>query len=82
MSLSIHVDNVTAVLLSDGWHEVDLDKEGVSSFDLDAYEYLWGEIIVGHGDSTTVPTTGFGFMERGTRVCGPFHAIHAIKESR
>lgn len=35
MSLMIDIDNVTAVLLADGWHQVHGD-----SFDLDAYEYI------------------------------------------
>lgn len=34
-SLAIDPDDVTEVLLADGWHEVDKD-----SFDLDAYEYI------------------------------------------
>lgn len=36
MSLAIDINRVTHVLLQDGWHEVSM-----SSFDLDAYEFLW-----------------------------------------
>lgn len=40
MSLAIDVDDVTAVLLADGWHEV-----ANRSFELDAYEYLWSGMV-------------------------------------
>lgn len=39
MSLAVDVDRVAQVLLADGWHTVDFN-EGVSSFDLDAYEFI------------------------------------------
>jgi hypothetical protein len=40
MSLAINVDRVEAVLLADGWHEVSLNDESVSSFTLDAYDFI------------------------------------------
>lgn len=38
MSLLIETDDITAVLLADGWHEV-TDK----SFDIDSLEFVWGK---------------------------------------
>jgi hypothetical protein len=37
MSLAIDIDQVTGVLLADGWHDV-VDV----SFEIDSYEYLRG----------------------------------------
>jgi len=84
MSLAIRVDEVRAVLLSDGWHVVADD-----SFDLDRYEFTDGEelaIFVGD-QSPLVPSTGFTFVEEhpvsrellGTRICGPLTALLAVK---
>ena len=39
MSLAIDVDRVAAILLIDGWHKV-AERDGKSSFGMDAYEYL------------------------------------------
>jgi hypothetical protein len=40
MSLAINVDRVEAVLLADGWHEVSLNEQNVSSFTLGAYDFI------------------------------------------
>ncbi len=82
MSLSIDVDEVTAVLLADGWHEV--KKE---SFALDAYEFVrfGSEERRQSGDPMDVisdpdSSTGFAFIEGpDTRVCGPITAILAVR---
>jgi len=47
MSLAIKVENVIGVLLADGWHKCELLKNGRSSFDTDAYEYLEGDRLLG-----------------------------------
>jgi hypothetical protein len=88
MSLSIDVDEVTAVLLADGWHPVD-QKNGVSTFATDAYEIMdWGSQErkddgrpVARYQPKDSPT-GFTFMENGTEVCGPMTSILAVKVKR
>lgn len=78
MSLAIEVDDVTEVLLADGWHTV-LD----ASFLLDAYEYMWGDDLLHGGGSGGICATGFSFKEKTllaiTVVEGPLTAIMAIR---
>jgi hypothetical protein len=78
MSLRIDVDLVEAVLLEDGWHQVhDV------SFDLDAYEFLSEGELVGNGDGSIVPYTGFAFLEEdGRQIAGPLSAIKAVRHRR
>lgn len=76
MSLAIDLDEVTAVLLPDGWHTVNNQ-----SFTTDAYEYVHGDhLIVGGGQVAGVPSTGFAFQDAdtGTWIVGPLTSIHAI----
>lgn len=68
MSLAIDIDQVTQVLLADGWHQVRED-----SFYLDSYEYLWNheghnspELVHGGGNSG-ICATGFGFKTSDKR---------------
>lgn len=79
MSLAINVDNVDAVLLADGWHDVADNEDGVSSFSMDAYEYVWGEFV--HQDSRHCATLGFDFVEvkTGYRIAGPVTSILAVR---
>ena len=90
MSLEINVDRVWGVLLSDGWHDVapQADDKGISSFNLDAYEFVWDEtLIVGGGTVAGVPSTGFSFREvvknppstQVRRIAGPLTAILAVR---
>lgn len=83
MSLCIGIDDVTEVLLVDGWHSV--FKE---SFDLDAYEYVSGS----DGTNDDAPllyngerqgcSTGFNFIdEDGDRISGPITSIIAIRRA-
>lgn len=76
MSLNIEVDDVYEVLLADGWHEV-ADR----SFDLDSYEFHWGNIALHGGGSGGVCATGFTFKEAGVGgwIAGPFTAVLAIR---
>lgn len=76
MSLSIDVDEVTAVLLADGWHTV-VDE----SFTLDAYEFHWqGQLLVGGGTVQGVPSTGFEFHGPDGQVwVGPLTSVLAIR---
>jgi hypothetical protein len=89
MSLAINVDHVTDVLLADGWHPCDPmdysqdvgDDGAVSSFDLDAYEYLDVDdsALLPGGREDLVPATGFTFYEDGQRICGPITSIIAVR---
>jgi hypothetical protein len=82
MSLAINVDLVYAVLLADGWHEVE-----TGSFGLDSYEF--GEVdqrnefqAIHGGGNSGVCATGFTFKDRSHtgRVSGPLTAIIAVRE--
>jgi hypothetical protein len=87
MSLAINVDNVSAVLLADGWHTVADD-----SFMLDSYEFVCRETLAHGGGDGGICATGFRFLEdfddnagkayRGdnARVSGPLTAILAVIE--
>ncbi len=69
MSLAIDVDNVSAVLLADGWHTV-----ADQSFEIDAYEFMW------QGDLLYNANAGFAFTETdGAVVMGPMTAILAVR---
>lgn len=76
MSLAIETSKVTAVLLADGWHEVDRD-----SFDLDSYEFTDGSrLLLGGGMCAGVPATGFSFNDRiGVTISGPLTSILALQ---
>lgn len=76
MSLSIDTDRVTAVLLADGRHTV---KD--STFDLDSYEYRWGELrLLSGGQCPHVTSTGFTFSDdTGSRLYGPVTSILAVR---
>ena len=86
MSISIDVDRIAGVLLSSGWIEVADNRDNVSSFGLDAYEYVWsggGGSTLLHGGSEEaagIPSTGFHFTATdGTQIMGPLMAIHAVR---
>jgi hypothetical protein len=76
MSLAVNVDDVVAVLLTDGWHEV----HG-RTFDIDAYEYMAGaERLIGFEPESGITYMGFVFMDsQGDRLVGPVTAIHAVR---
>lgn len=88
MSLAIDIDKVTSVLIGGHWHKVATNSDGVSSFGLDAYEYVWGshsdkngfpKLIHGGGEHG-IETTGFGFATpQGDVIAGPMTAIQALK---
>jgi hypothetical protein len=86
MSLAIDVDEVTAVLLADGWHKV-----AEESFDIDSYEFVAGSRTVHGGGDSDVCASGFQFKERvrpdepgGSRgqaviIRGPLSAVLAVR---
>ena len=97
MSLVIDVDNITHVLLADGWHEVH-----DASFGTDSYEFVGGEgtgdstmlgggqekqdiPAAGHRGSTSrehIATAGFSFTEGDHVLCGPLTSVLAIRLAR
>lgn len=78
MSLAINVDDVVAVLLTDGWYEV-----YGRSFDIDTYEYTAGEgRLISFDPESGVGVTYLGFVftnSDGDRVAGPMTAIQAVR---
>ena len=67
MSLAINVDCVASVLLSNGeWIGVEFNDNGVSTFDLDSYEYIQpndenrikDRVLLAGGIERLVPATG------------------------
>lgn len=90
MSLAIDIDKITEVLLVDGWHKVAMNKQGISTFDLDAYEYIQqrGEhkdplLLLPGGNEQLVPATGFNFAESGGSIIyGPVTAILAVRTGK
>jgi hypothetical protein len=93
MSLAIDVDKVRRVLLTDGaWHEV-VQQNGVSTFDIGAYEFIRGRaggrdpiILVGGGQVAGVPSTGATWLEKvdsgskGQLICCPLTSILAVDQ--
>jgi len=76
VSLALEMDDVVAVLLADGWHDVENH-----SFELDAYEFKWE---AGWGEDHYVSgmcSTGFGFRENGLQIAGPLTAVLAVRLS-
>jgi hypothetical protein len=93
MSLAIDVDNITHVLLADGWHDVH-----DASFGTDTYEFVGSEgtgdspmlgggqekhiPAAGHRGSTTrehIAAAGFSFTEDDHILCGPLTSVLAIR---
>jgi hypothetical protein len=93
MSLAIDVDNITHVLLADGWHEVD-----DASFGTDSYEFVGDEgtgdspmlggdqekhiPAAGHRGSTSrehIAAAGFSFTEGDHVLFGPLTSVLAVK---
>jgi hypothetical protein len=95
MSLAIDVENITNVLLADGWHEVH-----DASFGTDSYEFVGGEATgdsptlgggqdhipaAGHRGSTSrehIAAAGFSFTEGDHVLCGPLTSVLAVKIQR
>lgn len=84
MSIAIEIDNVSAVLLRDGWHEV-LNK----SFEIDAYEFIHHndpesqdyEVRVGGGELDGISAKGAKWQNAtdGTWIACPLNEIKALK---
>ena len=81
MSLAIQMNDVSEVLLSDGWHKVKME-----SFIIDHYEFMDGDADVHSSGDNGICENGFSFSEASpdgvtfVTVCGPLTSILAIKE--
>jgi hypothetical protein len=78
MSLGINTDDVSAVLLADGWHRVQHH-----SFSIDSYEFMEEnngreEVVLKGGQSGICPA-GFIFHTTDGYCAGPLTSILAIK---
>ena len=76
MSLAIDPGRVNAVLLSDGWHNVDPIRDRlndtINSFVLDGYEYVEGDRVLFSGEGgPTLSAMGFSFRQGDVRFFGP-----------
>ena len=77
MSLALDPSRVTAVLIGLTWYPV-RDR----SFELDAYEWIWGPDFVGAtAYGGTLPSVGFRFVndDTGTLVAGPLTSVIAVE---
>jgi hypothetical protein len=84
MSLAIDPSRVNAVLLADGWHNVDPIRDRLndttSSFILDAYEYVDGDRLIFSGEGApTLSAMGFSFRQGDVRFSGPITSVLAVK---
>jgi len=84
MSLAIDPSRVNAVLLADGWHNVDPIRDRLndttSSFVLDGYEYVDGDRVLFNGEGApTLSGMGFSFRQGDVRFFGPITSILAVK---
>ena len=66
MSLAIDVDDITHVLLADGWHEVH-----DASFGTDSYEFMWREgtddsPMLGGGQEKHIPEQDIAEAHHGS----------------
>ena len=93
MSLAIEVDDVTQLLLADGWHTVD-DASFESTLTSSGGMKAWTTARVlevvktstsrqqGHRGSTArehIAAAGFSFTEGAHVLCGPLTSVLAVK---
>lgn len=75
MSLNVELDQVHAVLLADGWHELD-----PGTLSLGPYEFFADGLSLHRGGNSGTCPTGFEFNEvGGTRIAGPLTSILAYR---
>lgn len=88
MSLLIDTDKIHEVLLSDGWHPVDIGEDGLSTFDLDAYEFGTFKSIgenqkefrcIHYGGADGMCATGATWTEDGQTINTPLNQVIAVK---
>ena len=91
MSLAINVNEVHSVLLLDGWHSVSFNKDGISSFDLDSYEYYMphptnpdkDRTLLGTGNDPLISTKGATWISTTNHLYNcPLTSILAIRMRR
>lgn len=82
MSLAIQIEEIEAVLLADGWHEI-----GSGSFDCDSYEFVSGKRsngdldLVHGGGNSGICSTGFVFwdVDSNRNIFGPLTSLLAVR---
>jgi hypothetical protein len=85
MSLAIDVERVSAVQITGQWYDVLPTADGVSSFSIDAYEFVWdhgeGNIEVMHGGGENgICSKGAIFKHTLNEwIAVPFDRIQAVK---
>ena len=88
MSLAIEINQITHVLLADGWHEV---TDG--SFDIAPYEFgrtvtaesgEHGFVPLSAAQDSDVHPVGFAFTEArtGASICGPLTSVIAVRREQ
>lgn len=85
MSLRIDADRVVRVMVGNQWFEVARNTKGISTFYIDAYEFVAGDDnrhpMFGGGQDHLVPAAGFGFKTTtGTHLFGPLTALQLVEE--
>ena len=93
MSLAIDVDNITHVLLADGWHEVHDASFGTDSYEFMPHEGTGDSPMLGGGQEKHIAAAahrgrtsrehiaaaGFSFTEGDHVLCGPLTSVLAVK---
>jgi hypothetical protein len=89
MTLGIDEDAISAVLLADGWHDVDRNDDGVSTFSTDAYELVYFGSPARRLDLEPLwsfqpkdDATGFYFCSGGEDFYGPMSSVLCLRQSR
>jgi|TARA_R110000824_G_scaffold372798_1_gene562989 hypothetical protein len=72
MSIAIDVDKVSAVLIGNQWFCVDKLADGRSSFDIDAYEFVWPHPDRPNGD----PARYLGDLDQAGSTCTGYTFKH------
>jgi hypothetical protein len=82
MSLAIDVDNITHVLLADGWHEVQDASFGIDSYEFMSRQGMGNSPMLGGGQEKHVAASGFSFTEGDHILSGPLTSVLAVKTER
>ena len=93
MTLAIEVDDITHVLLADGWHTVHDASFGIDSYEFMSRDGMGDSPMLGGGQEKHIPAAGhrgstsrehiaapgFSFTEDDQILCGPLTSVLAVK---